>query len=72
MDNFITVNKYRFCISVIKKINIGHSLVSNIMRHMILCVFVCSGCCGDRNGSLVEGEDLGGASVKIKLTIHIN
>ncbi len=35
---------------------------------LVVCVFACSGCCSDRNGSLVEmgGEDLGGALVKKK------
>ncbi len=43
-----------------------------------VCVFACSGCCSDRNGSLVEmgGEDLGGVLVKKKKkkknTIHVN
>ncbi len=50
------------------------------IRHTIsfvcvcVCVFTCSGCCSDRNGSLVEmgGEDLSGVLVKKKKTIHIN
>ncbi len=38
-----------------------------------VCVFACSGCCSDRNGSLVEmGEDdLGGVLVKKKKKLYM-